>query len=127
MGRLALRASTLLIVSAVELLTGGRLFADNHVLRSPRREGELTRVRVSIRVGGDLLLQNDGKTRSVPMSVEARLDYDECLTAERQSAKECRRSYRYYDVAEATIKLEKGQEKPAAPRHPAPDCRASRR
>jgi hypothetical protein len=68
---------------------------------------------VSIHVGGDLLLQNEGKTRSVPMSVEARLDYDECLTAERQTAKQCRRSYRYYDVAEATIKLEKGQEKPA--------------
>lgn len=112
MGTLAFRAAFMpAAVSLAWILSSAAiLLADGQLKRSPREPGDITRVQVSIQVGGDLLLKNETKTRTVPMSVTARLDYDEYLTS---ATGKSRSSYRYYDLAEAVIKLEKGKQTPA--------------
>lgn len=68
-------------------------------------------VEVSLRVGGDLLVREAGATgpdadvTKLPMSTEGKLAYEEQhLSADRTA--------RYYDRAEATIKVEKGGKTP---------------
>lgn len=108
----AFQAGLLPVAAALAgtLLVTAKLSADGQFQRTPRTPGEITKVQVSIQVGGDLLLKNDPATKPLPMSVSARLDYDEYLAS---ATAKSRSAYRYYDLAEATIKMEKGQQKPA--------------
>lgn len=83
-----------------------------HSLKSRHQIGEQTRVQVSLQVGGDLKLVNDGKATSLPMSVVARLKYDELLRGLDKQGQPSR-SVRYYDDAQAVIKVDKGGQRPA--------------
>lgn len=107
----AFQASLSPVVTALAglLIAACHLPAADQLRRAPREAGEITKVQVSIQVGGDLLLKNDAAKKPLAMSVSARLDYDEYLTSLESKR---RSSYRYYDLAEATIKLENGQQKP---------------
>jgi hypothetical protein len=85
---------------------------ETHVLASQISSGDVTRVTAQLEVGGDLKLVSEGKVKPVPMSVVAHLAYDELLfTAEAKG--EHLSSLRYYERAEATIKIEQGGAKPS--------------
>ncbi len=113
--RLSAAAQAAAVISWVAILAAG-LVGSAHAkpiaLLVAKQPGQLTHVQLSMRVGGDLLLQNDGKSRSIPMSVDAHLEYDECLTVVPAAKQKARQSYRYYEQAQATIKLENGHEEP---------------
>lgn len=91
--------------------------AEKFLLTSHHRSGELARVEISLQVGGEVKLVADAKTKNLPMSVVARLKYDErVLAVDRQSRPV--RSVRHYDEAQAAIKVDQGGEKPSLdPRH----------
>src|SRR5688500_9071585 len=72
--------------------------------------GVLTRVEATLEVGGHLKLINDGKSVSVPMAVTAKLAYDEQRLEPANDGQA--RSLRYYDRAEATLKIDDGGLKP---------------
>ena len=63
-------------------------------------------------VGGTVKLAGKGKPRELPMSVEAKLAYEEKLTNVASGPKTASRSFRYYRQAEAAIKIDKGGQKP---------------
>ena len=85
--------------------------AARYAIKSERQPDQLTRVEVSLQVGGDLTLTNDGSQKKVPMSVLANLAYDEKLLSA-ASAEKPARAIRYYLDAHAVIKVDKGGEKP---------------
>lgn len=86
--------------------------AEKYTLKPVRKPGELLRYEAALQVGGDLKLVDDGKDKSVPMSVVANLKYDERLLAVDTVGRPTR-SARHYDEARAVIKVDKGGEKPA--------------
>ncbi len=84
--------------------------AEKHLLAAQPKSGELSRVTAQLEVGGNLKVVAEGKVKPLPMSVVAQLAYDELvLTTEADHLS----SLRYYDRAEATIKIEKGGAKPS--------------
>lgn len=98
------------IVGLLMALGGFARAADTHVLAPAARNGDLSRITVQMEVGGDLKVVSEGKVNKLPMSVAATLSYDELVfTAESEHLS----SLRYYDKAEATIKIQKGGAKPA--------------
>lgn len=86
--------------------------AEKYTLKPARKPGELMRYEAALQVGGDLKLVDDGKDKTVPMSVVANLKYDERLLAV-DSAGRPSRAVRHYDEARAVIKVDKGGEKPS--------------
>jgi hypothetical protein len=96
--------------------------ADTYVLASQRKLNDLSRVKVELEVGGDLKVVDQGKVKPLAMSVVAKIAYDELLF---EAAGGQLRAARYYDPAEAVIKIEKGGEKPVpgAAGEPAVDWR----
>jgi hypothetical protein len=99
------------------LLSAGRaIAAETYTLAAPLKMGEVTRVKVSMKVGGELFLQSDGKPnakqRPLPMSVEANLEYDEKVTQVPAEPGGFVSAYRFYQRADAKIRLEKGGETP---------------
>jgi hypothetical protein len=85
--------------------------ARKYALQSARQSGELTHVEASFQVGGDLKLVTDGKPKDLPMSVVAKLSYDERLLALDRNHRP-QSSARHYAEAGAVIKVDKGGEKP---------------
>src|SRR5687767_2284233 len=85
---------------------------ETHVLASQVSSGDLTRVTAQLEVGGDLKLVSDSKVKLLPMSVAANLVYDELLFSAEAKAEHLS-SLRYYNRAEATIKIEQGGAKPS--------------
>jgi len=81
------------------------------VFKRAHRVGEISKVEVTVQVGGDLKLANEGQTKTIPMSVVANLKYAEQLLAV-DAAGLPQRSLRHYDDAVAAIKVDKGGEKP---------------
>lgn len=94
------------------------LAAERHYLLNPALEaGHGAIIEVDLKVGGDLLVQDDAnpdytddKTPPIepvemklPLSLVAKLRYEEYLLA--WSTKSVSRSLRYYDTAQATIKV----------------------
>lgn len=80
------------------------------------RPGEITYVQASFQVGGELKLAVPGKPdRSLPMSVAANLEYAERFLSTPTDQSGALRSLRHYAVAQATLKVDKGGEKPALP------------
>jgi hypothetical protein len=92
----------------------------------PRQQpGETTRVAVELDMGGQLQVRPEdaekgtlGEIRQLPMSVVGSLHYDERHLDEQSDAKSdnlSARAVRYYDQAEATIKVDQGGEQPRLP------------
>lgn len=81
-----------------------------YTLRSSRKRGEITKVQVELEVGGDLKVVSDGKVKPLKMGVKGKLAYEEKLLDEETAANDSLRlrSARYYDHAEAEIKIEEG-------------------
>src|SRR5205814_7326076 len=86
--------------------------AETFTLASRRKANDLSLVEVTMTVGGTVKLAGQGKPRELPMSVEAKLAYEEKLTNVASSPKTASRSFRYYRQAEAAIKIDKGGQKP---------------
>jgi hypothetical protein len=87
--------------------------AERHLLRSGAVPGDLTKVQVQIEVGGELKVVAEGKVKPLQMSVAGKLVYEEkSLEPGEGRGTAAARSVRYYDQAEATIKIEDGGEKP---------------
>lgn len=85
---------------------------DTYVLAANRQAGDLTRVTALLEVGGDLKVVNDGVVKPLKMSVVGNMAYDELIfTAEKEAVS----SLRYYDRAEAVIKIERGGATPKLP------------
>lgn len=101
-----------LLLFAATSFTLAAKAAEKYTLKPVRKPGELLRYEAALQVGGDLKLVDDGKDKSVPMSVVANLKYDERLLAV-DAAGRPTRSVRYYDEARAVIKVDKGGEKPS--------------
>jgi len=104
-------------VAFVTMLLPARFAAadQTYTLRPSRSAGELSRVKVSIKVGGELFLQSDGKQRAIPMSVDGALEYDEKLISTGDGQSPLVASYRSYKRANAILQLEKGSETPTLP------------
>ncbi|MBI3837287.1 MAG: hypothetical protein HY288_05040 [Planctomycetia bacterium] len=102
-------ALALLLAASHELLAANP--AEKYALQAEHQAGELTRVEVSLQVGGDLTLANEGSQKKLAMSVVANLIYGEKLLAAGTEEKPAR-AIRYYDAAQAVIKVDKGGEKP---------------
>ncbi|HVX12924.1 MAG TPA: hypothetical protein VHC22_17205 [Pirellulales bacterium] len=75
--------------------------------------GEAVRVEAQLEVGGDVKLTDDGKPRSLRMSVSAQIDYDEKALDIRRDEKYPYRSARFYRRARAAIKIDEGGIEPA--------------
>lgn len=84
--------------------------AQPHVLSSIRAPGDGQRVELSLEVGGQLSLVDQGKVRSVDMSVVAQIAYEERILADDTDAAQ---SLRCYELADATIKIDKGGARPS--------------
>lgn len=84
--------------------------AETHLLAASPKQGDLSRVTAQLEVGGNLKIVVEGKVKPLPMSVVAQLVYDELVFA---ADADHVSSLRYYDRADATIKIEKGGAKPA--------------
>lgn len=97
----------------------GALRADSYALVSEAAAGDAVRVEVQLDVGGDLKLTEEGKVRTLKMSVSGKLVYDEKLLSGHAAPgnsgtgpAEPRRSVRRYKTAEAVIKIDQGGVEP---------------
>jgi hypothetical protein len=98
----------------------------DNVSRSPEKDarfdltmawkpGESQRVAIELEVGGHLIVTGQKKLEKLPMSVVAKLNYDETLLMSEHSPARHVRSARKYNTAEAVIRLEKGGLTPKLP------------
>jgi hypothetical protein len=102
----------LLLAGAANPAGGAAQTGEKHLLSAQHRPGELTRVQIALQVGGDLkLVDSQGKSSELPMSVVANLAYDEAILAVAPDGKPSR-SARYYDDVRAVIKIAQGGERP---------------
>ena len=69
-----------------------------------------SRIEISMQVGGDLKFAQSGskKLPALPMSVAAKLTYVERVV---EAARSRSLAYRFYETAEAALKVDKGGEK----------------
>lgn len=87
-------------------------------LVSSRAAGEISNVEVVLQIGGDLLLAKPGQTpanasvRKLPMSVAAKLQYDERTVALRNGGASSSRALRRYQSAKALVEIESGRLEP---------------
>ena len=102
--------------STLFLAANGGLAAESYRLNPAPRAGHATRVEFAMEVGGDVsLVEKSEKANSkaaikkVPMSVAATLVYDERLLSDDGKGQLWAR---FYDQATATIKLDKGGQRP---------------
>ena len=86
--------------------------AGTYQLTGRRQPGELARIELTVQGGGELKLVADDKTNKLPMSVTATLHYDEKVLPPKALDASTPGGVRFYDKAEATIKVSKGGEKP---------------
>jgi hypothetical protein len=83
-----------------------------YVMQSGCQAGHLAHVKTRLEVGGEVILTDQGKPVRLPMSVVAKLEYDERILEWSAEAKGTRRSVRYYGDLAATIKIEEGGVEP---------------
>lgn len=81
-------------------------------LESSRQPGETTRVEALLEVSGDLSLVESEKVAKLPLTVNARLIYDEKLLAGTPGSLDSIRALRHYEHARADINIEKGSVHP---------------
>jgi hypothetical protein len=111
--QLPMHRPSLLVFALLSSLMHAQVHAaDTHVLAAQHSEGDVTAVKIALEVGGELKVVDGGKVKPLKMSVVANMAYDECLVA---ADGQKRRSLRYYDQAEAVIKIEQGGAKPTLP------------
>jgi hypothetical protein len=102
------------------------LRADSPIELVPRiQPGDITQVTVELEMGGNLLVRTEdtekgtlGDSKELPVSVVGTLRYDDrCLEppTEDTDKKLSARAARYYDQAEATLKVDDGGEEPQLP------------
>jgi hypothetical protein len=97
----------------VSLLPVGRASAGRptYDLRPQPKPGQAVRVEAQLEVGGEVTLTEEGKPRSLKMSVAGKVDYDEKSLPVPETA-DGARAVRYYRDAEAVIKIDKGGVEP---------------
>ena len=86
--------------------------AATYLLRCGKGPGQINQVNIEIEVGGDLKLQENGKTGTAPMSVVGQVRYEEKLLEADPKLLTNRSSIRYYSSAQATLKINKDVLKP---------------
>ena len=103
-------------LSSPSLLPGRAevMASQTYLLRPERKAGDLVQVEVVLQAGGDLHLHNSNAVagtpasiRTLPMTVAAKLVYDERTLGLRNDDKGSCRSVRYYQSAKALIEFEK--------------------
>ena len=110
----------------VAIVCSKTLWADGPIELKPRIEpGDTTQVTVDLELGGKLQVRTEdaekgtlGDSKELPMSVVGTLRYDDrCLAPATINAdkKLSARSVRYFDQAEATLKVDDGGEEPQLP------------
>jgi hypothetical protein len=77
-----------------------------------RLPADAVRVQAQLEVGGDINLVEEGKPRTLKMSVSAHLDYDERGVPVRDREPKHLRSVRFYRQAKAAIKIDEGGMEP---------------
>lgn len=101
-----LRAATAaVLVLALTHIGGGATSAPTYLLQSQLKSGQFSRIESLLEVGGELAIPADGKSESVKMSVVGNLDYHERILAKPSNPAAALQSVRYYDRAEAVIKI----------------------
>ncbi|HEX3871442.1 MAG TPA: hypothetical protein VHV77_13445 [Pirellulales bacterium] len=93
-------------VGAILLIASVCQAAETYEFRSQAKPGTTAHVDLLLEVGGDLKLTEKGNVRALPMSVVAKMQYDERLA---ELSADGATSMRLYSTAEATIKLDKGK------------------
>ncbi|MEZ6070446.1 MAG: hypothetical protein R3C10_09275 [Pirellulales bacterium] len=77
-------------------------------LQSKLKPGDCTRIEALLEVGGDLTVVDGEKSETVPMSVVGTLRYHERLLTGEPADPNSLRSVRYYEKADAVIKIDDG-------------------
>jgi hypothetical protein len=103
--------SQLLFASVLYLTVSPLAGGEPRLLQHPRVAGDLAHVEVLLEVGGDLKIADEGKIKPLKMSVVGKMVYDERLVAVVKDTGHLR-SVRYYKLADAAIKIDKGGLKP---------------
>lgn len=102
------------LLLAAQFLMAAAESAPPYALRSRLQAGAVSRVECLLEVGGELAIPADGKAESVKMSVVGNLDYHERVLANPADAGAAMQAIRYYDRAQAVLKVgEGGGGKPA--------------
>lgn len=78
---------------------------DNHDFQSARQPGQIDRVKVQLKVGGEILDTVNGKENREEMSIDCNLVYDEKTLSLPAADKETASSIRKYNQAAAELKL----------------------
>lgn len=89
--------------------------AGNFDLSLDWKPGQSQHVSLELEVGGHLIVTGDKKPQKLPMSVVAKLNYDETLLLSEYTGGRKLRSARQYDKAEAVIRVDKGGVTPKLP------------
>jgi hypothetical protein len=106
--RFLLFVSAVLVCAAAAHAAGQR----SYDLSCHHRGGATQQVQYQMEVGGDLIIPSDDQSRKVPMSVVAKVHYDEKWLDAGRSPDGPLRSVRYYDQASAVVKVDKGGVRP---------------
>ena len=73
------------------------------------KDGDTSQITQTLKVGGELISRgDDGAVVDLPLSVDAKLDYQERVIRRPGEAERMGRSLRRYSVATATIKIDDG-------------------
>ena len=105
-------AATLTAVAAEAKPTAAEA-KPTYVLQSARKPGQIDRVEVELKVGGDLKEVAGGKVQRMKMSVVGNLDYHEKTLPTPAGSTAPLRGVRYYNQASAVIKVDEDGVKPA--------------
>jgi hypothetical protein len=100
-------------LTALTLLFARNAWAErSHDLRPTVKPSDTVRVEAQLEVGGDVKLADEGRPRTLKMTVSATLEYDEKTVAVHAAEKNRGRSVRHYHQARATIKIDNGSLEP---------------
>ena len=82
--------------------------AEKYTLSGQPKAGDTFRVEADLQVGGQLLISRDGDVAKLPMSVVAQIRYEERWLDVPTGRHTACRSARFYEQAQAVIKIDKG-------------------
>lgn len=103
---------TLVTLCLSRPLRGADTSAERVTLQSARRPDETTRAEVLLEVAGDLKLVAGEEVKKFPLTVVGKIAYDEKLLGGEPGHLAGLNSLRYYQQADATIKIEQGNVQP---------------
>jgi hypothetical protein len=97
------------LVAALQVspLTAAGVSRPSYELVNGRRPDQISRVELTLEVGGELKVNRDNEDKPVPvkMNVNGKMSYDERLLRVSNDGQGVSKSVRYYQNAEATLKL----------------------